>query len=62
MREPPAFLTITGHLDGYALLFGGVLVDVFPTLDGAVRGRAAAKEARSMLAATLANTTIQRRA
>lgn len=31
------------HLDGYALLFGGAMVDVFPTLDGAVSGRAVAR-------------------
>ena len=63
-RETPMsrrFHVLTGHLDGFALFWDGEAVDVFPTYDGAVEARRAAKDALSMMAATFANPTLKAR-
>lgn len=54
MADLPQLPTVTGHADGFALRFGGEVIDVFPSLLGASAGRNAAKDALAMLAACLA--------
>lgn len=43
----------TAHRDGYAIWFGGEVVDVFPAFLGAHQGMKAAREAMRLLDETL---------
>ena len=46
-------LDLTGHPHGFAIRFGGEVVDVFPTWDGAVAGLRAARAAMAQLTQSL---------
>lgn len=46
-------LQITGALDGFAVRWGGEVVDVFPSLMGAIAGRFIAQNALHLLNETL---------
>lgn len=52
----PVQLDVRTHPDGIAIRdrADGTVIEIFPTLEGAIHGRRAAREALAMLAATLA--------
>ena len=52
MERPAEGLVITGHLDGFAIRFGGEVVEIYPTLKGAEDGRRAARAALEQLMLT----------
>lgn len=52
-------LTLTGHMDGHALRFGGEEVAVYPTFEGAANGLRIGREALAMLAACLACSNLR---
>ena len=60
MSPLPLMPDLTGHADGFALRWGGEVVEVFPSLLGAIAGRLAAgvalKDLTACLAAAPSNT------